>query len=63
MLFRNNDTAGSTGARTRLDAAIIASVLAMGTLNLLVMADQIGPAKAYASSPCRCGTISGVALA
>jgi hypothetical protein len=61
MLFRNQAPAGSSS--TRLDAAIVASVLAMGALNLFVMADQIGPARAYAASPCRCGTIAGVALA
>jgi len=63
MLFRDEASTGSTNTRTRLDAAIIASVLAMGALNLLVIADQIGPAKAYAAVPCRCGTIAGVALA
>jgi len=63
MLFRNEAPAGSDTPGTRLDAAIIASVLAMGALNLLVMAGQLGPSKAYAASPCRCGTISGVALA
>jgi len=40
----------STLARTRLDWAIIASLLAMGALNLYVMADQFGPAKAHAAS-------------
>jgi hypothetical protein len=63
MLFRDEASTGSTNTRTRLDAAIIASVLAMGALNLLVIADQIGPSKAYAAVPCRCGTIAGVALA
>lgn len=67
MLSRNEDPAGSKFARipragTRLDAAIIASVLAMGTLNLLVLADVIGPSKAYAAAPCRCAP-AGVALA
>lgn len=36
-------------ARTKLDWAIIASLLAMGALNLYVMADQFGPTKAYAA--------------
>ncbi|HUD27489.1 MAG TPA: hypothetical protein VMQ93_01365 [Novosphingobium sp.] len=40
---------GSSLARTKLDWAIIASLLAMGALNLYVMADQFGPAKAYAA--------------
>jgi hypothetical protein len=40
----------STLARTRLDWAIIASLMAMGALNLYAMADQFGPAKAYAAS-------------
>ncbi|EJL23606.1 hypothetical protein [Novosphingobium sp. AP12] len=39
----------STLARTKLDWAIIASLLAMGALNLYVMADQFGPTKAYAA--------------
>ena len=39
----------STLARTRLDWAIIASLLAMGAFNLYVMADQFGT-KAYAST-------------
>ena len=63
MLSRNNASATNKATRTRLDAAILASVLAMGALNLLVMADQIGPAKAYAEVPCHCGAIAGVALA
>ena len=62
MLLRNDAPSGSKPARSKLDAAIIASVLAMGTLNLLVMADQIGPAKAYAAAPCHCAP-AGVALA
>lgn len=37
--------------RSKLDWAIIASVLAMGTLNLIVMSDQLGPTKAYAAAP------------
>jgi len=63
MLPRKKTTTGNTFGRSQLDAAIIASVLAMGTLNLLVMADQLGPTKAYAAVPCHCGTIAGVALA
>lgn len=39
----------STLARTKLDWAIIASLLAMGAFNLYVMADQFGPTKAYAA--------------
>ncbi|MBT0669801.1 hypothetical protein HT136_15645 [Novosphingobium profundi] len=42
----------STLARTKLDWAIIASLLAMGALNLVAMADHIGPAKAYAAPVC-----------
>ncbi len=42
----------STLARTKLDWAIIASLLAMGALNLIAMADHIGPAKAYAAQVC-----------
>jgi hypothetical protein len=63
MLSRNNAPATNKADRTRLDAAIIASVLAMGALNLLVLAGQIGPSKAYAAVPCRCGSVAGVALA
>ncbi|AIT79425.1 hypothetical protein [Novosphingobium pentaromativorans] len=37
--------------RSKLDWAIIASVLAMGTLNILALSDQVGPAKAYAAAP------------
>jgi hypothetical protein len=40
----------STMARTKLDWAIIASLLAMGGLNLYVMADQFGATKAYAAT-------------
>lgn len=42
----------ATLARTKLDWAIIASLLAMGALNLMAMADQLGPAKAYAAPIC-----------
>lgn len=41
----------STLARTKLDWAIIASLLMMGGFNLITMADQVGPAKAYAATP------------
>lgn len=37
--------------RSKLDWAIVASVLAMGTLNLVVMSDQLGATKAYAAAP------------
>ncbi|MCJ2183824.1 hypothetical protein MTR62_14140 [Novosphingobium sp. 1949] len=42
----------STLARTRLDWAIIISLFAMGALNLVALADHIGPAKAYAATVC-----------
>ncbi len=45
----------STLARTKLDWAIIISMLAMGAFNLLVMADQFGATKAYAATPPVCG--------
>lgn len=41
-------------ARNKLDWAIVASILAMGTLNLVVMSDQLGATKAYAAAPA-CG--------
>ena len=63
MLSRNNAPATDKADRSRLDAAIIASVLAMGALNLLVMAGQVAPARAYAAAPCHCGSMTGVALA
>jgi hypothetical protein len=63
MLSSNDAPITHKAERSRLDAAIIASVLAMGALNLVVMADQIAPAKAYAAIPCRCGALAGVALA
>ena len=63
MLSRNKAQTGSKSPRTSLDAAVIASILAMGTLNLVVMADQIGPARAFAATPCYCGSIAGIALA
>ena len=62
MLPRNTARASSKPVRTKLDAAIVASLLAMGTLNLLVLADQLAPAKAYAATPCRCVT-AGFTLA
>ncbi|KQM22253.1 hypothetical protein [Novosphingobium sp. Leaf2] len=42
--------ANATLARTKLDWAIIAALLAMGALNLYVMADQFGATKAYAAT-------------
>ncbi|SFG14337.1 hypothetical protein SAMN05518801_10867 [Novosphingobium sp. CF614] len=60
MQSRNADTAPaarsirSTLARTKLDWAIIISLLAMGAFNLAVMADQFGATKAYAATPA-CG--------
>lgn len=48
----------ATLARTRLDWAIIVSLLAMGALNLFVMADQLGATRAYAAAP-----VCGVPLA
>jgi len=48
----------SSLARTKLDWAIIISLLAMGAYNLIVMADQIGPATAHAAAP-----VCGVPLA
>jgi hypothetical protein len=63
MLSRNEAINGNKTAATRLDAAIIASLLAMSTLNLLALADQLGAGRAHAAAPCRCGTIAGVALA
>lgn len=44
----------STLARTRLDWAIIISLLMMGAFNLIVMADRLGPATAHAATPA-CG--------
>ncbi|KPH67380.1 MAG: hypothetical protein E2586_13320 [Novosphingobium sp.] len=41
--------AGS-GTRSKLDWAVIAAVLAMGTLNLAVMSDQFAT-KAHAAAP------------
>ncbi len=40
----------STLARNKLDWAIIASMLAIGALNLYVMADQFGAAQAHAAT-------------
>lgn len=52
-MLRNADIqpARSTLARTKLDWAIIISLLAMGALNLAVMSDQFGATKAYAATP------------
>lgn len=44
----------STLARTKLDWAIIISLLAMGAFNLIVMADNFGATEAYAATPA-CG--------
>lgn len=63
MLFPNTAPVTDPTNRSRFDGAIITSVLAMGALNLLVMAGQLGPSRAYAAVPCRCGSIAGVALA
>jgi len=41
---------GSTRERSKLDWAIIAAVLAMGTLNLVAMSDRIAP-PAHAAAP------------
>ena len=60
MLSRKN-AADDRPTRSNLDAAILASVFAMGVLNLLVLVDQIAPAKAYAAS-CHC-VPAGIALA
>lgn len=48
----------STLARTKLDWAIIISLLAMGAFNLLAMADRFGVSTAYAAAP-----VCGVPLA
>ncbi|MCT2398850.1 hypothetical protein [Novosphingobium mangrovi (ex Huang et al. 2023)] len=45
-------------ARTKLDWAIIVSLLAMGAFNLLVMADKFGTTAAHAAAP-----ICGIPLA
>jgi len=44
----------STLIRSKLDWAIIISVLAMAAFNLVVMADNFGVTKAYAAAPA-CG--------
>jgi len=62
MLFRNTAPADDGTARSKLDSAIVVSVLAMAALNLLVMTDQLAPAKAYAAAPCNCA-VAGVTLA
>lgn len=64
MLLPNADTqtaqrpVRSTLARTKLDWAIIISLMLMGAFNLIVMADQFGATKAYAAAP-----VCGVPLA
>jgi len=62
MSLRNVIPSAGKFAGTRLDAAIIASVLAMGALNLLVLVDQIAPATAFAAAPCNCA-LANVTLA
>jgi hypothetical protein len=62
MLSRNQAPAGDA-SRSRLDAAIIASVLAMGALDALMPAKRVDASKAYAAAPCPCGTVAGLALA
>ncbi|MFC0205891.1 hypothetical protein [Novosphingobium soli] len=42
-------------ARTRLDWVIIVSLLAMGALNLLALADKVGVAQAQAAPVHACG--------
>lgn len=37
--------------RSKLDWAIIASVVGMAALNLVVMSDQFGATRAYAAAP------------
>ncbi|PNU02298.1 hypothetical protein [Novosphingobium guangzhouense] len=45
----------STLARTKLDWAIIASILAMGALNLVALADKVAVPEAHAASVHSCG--------
>jgi hypothetical protein len=45
----------STLARTRLDWAIIISILAMGALNLVALADKVAVPEAHATSVHSCG--------
>lgn len=62
MLLRNFQPAPGQPLRSKLDAAVVASILAMSALGILAVTDLIGPAKAYAAAPCTC-TIAGIALA
>ncbi|WP_067734439.1 hypothetical protein [Novosphingobium naphthalenivorans] len=48
----------STLARTKLDWAIIVSLLAMGAFSLMAVADHFGATTAYAAAP-----VCGVPLA
>jgi hypothetical protein len=53
MFSRNTSkTAPSKLVRSKLDCAILASVLAMGAMNLLVMSDQLGATTAHAAPAC-----------
>ncbi|MBF7010543.1 hypothetical protein QUC32_12740 [Novosphingobium resinovorum] len=45
----------STLARTKLDWAIIVSMLAMGALNLVALADKVAVPEAHATSVHSCG--------
>lgn len=45
----------STMARTKLDWAIIASLLAMGALNLVALADKVAIPEAHAAPVRACG--------
>lgn len=44
-----------TSGRSKLDHAIVASLLAMGALNLFVMADQVAGTAHAATAPHACG--------
>jgi hypothetical protein len=48
-------TPRSTLARTKLDWAIIVSMLAMGALNLVALADKVAVPEAHAASVRSCG--------
>ncbi|EJU11967.1 hypothetical protein LH128_16241 [Sphingomonas sp. LH128] len=48
-------TPRSTLARTKLDWAIIVSMLAMGALNLVALADKVAVPEAHAASVHSCG--------
>lgn len=60
MLFRNTSPTGpehrsdACAPRSKLDCAIIASVLTVGVLNLLVMTGQLAVTPAHAATPA-CG--------